>query len=261
VTDANFVESWTDDRGENWAVFGMLDPTCSYVSMIVEDSGCGMELGLLQNIFTPFFTTKGKTHGTGLGLAVVQGIVLAHVGAMVVQSRPGKGTRIKVILPLQKEEALSRSRKRRLIQAPTPEAERRTAAPQSNSGTKVLLVDDDPDFGDMLLTALERRGFEVAPCTSPVEALEEFLQNQRAWDVVVTDQTMPEMEGLELIRAIRKVNPNMPCILCTGFAETQVSLDVLNDSGAFALLRKPIDIDALTEAIRAALKDKAVTSP
>jgi CheY-like chemotaxis protein len=120
----------------------------------------------------------------------------------------------------------------------------------------LLLVDDDPDFGDMLLIALERRGFEVSPCADPREALAGLRQHGDAWDAVVADQIMPHMTGIDLIHKIRLECPDLPCILCTAYAEDQLDDERLRQAGIFALLRKPVDIDDLTENLQRAIAER-----
>jgi CheY-like chemotaxis protein len=95
----------------------------------------------------------------------------------------------------------------------------------------------------MMLAGLERRGAEVAPCADPLAALAGVRDAPDAWDVLVTDQTMPNMTGLDLIRAVKQIRPDLPCILCTGFAEAQLEEPLLEEAGVFAKLYKPLDID------------------
>jgi DNA-binding NtrC family response regulator len=119
----------------------------------------------------------------------------------------------------------------------------------------VLLVDDDHDFGDMLMIALERRGFEVSPCADPREALEGLREHPDSWDVVITDQVMPHMTGVDLIRELRREVANLPCILCTAYAEDQLDDKHLKDAGIYALMRKPVDIDELTHHLMRAIME------
>ena len=235
-TDSS-LDAWTDEAGTAHAVSGSLDPARDYVSIVVSDSGCGMDEKLLEKIFAPFFTTKAKGMGTGLGLAAAQGMVLSHHGALAVESKVGTGTRFEIILPRSREHVVE-----------TPVADR-VALATCRSKARVLLVDDDPDFGDMLLNGLERFGFEVSPCSYPEEALEAMRDQPDAWDVVITDQTMPGMSGLDLIREIRKFRPDLPCLLCTGFSEYHLDGPTLDEVGVFALMHKPVDLDLLVEKL------------
>ncbi|HYH22623.1 MAG TPA: PAS domain S-box protein [Azospirillum sp.] len=224
---------WADENGISHAVQGVFDPAQPHVSLVVSDNGCGMDAKLLEMVFAPFFTTKGKGHGTGLGLALVHSIVLAHGGALAVESCPDCGSTFEVVLPCVDEASPVQH-----------QAEPVLSVPQLAPG-RVLLVDDDPDFGGMMLSALERKGFEVSPCSDPLEALAGVREHMEFWDAVVTDQTMPGMTGLDLIREIKILRPDLPCILCTGYAQDNLDEAKLREAGVAALLRKPVDIDEL----------------
>jgi PAS domain S-box-containing protein len=240
---AEAVEVWTGADGVCRAASGTVDTARRYVSMAVADQGCGMDEDLLRNIFTPFFTTKERGHGTGLGLAMVHGTVLAHGGAVLVESRPGVGTTIELILPAGDVAA---ARPAETVNAPTA---------QSVATGRVLLVDDDPDFSAMLLAALERLGHEVSPYSDPTAALADFRASPEVWDVLVTDQTMPAMTGSELIRGVRAIRPDMPCLLCTGYALDTLDRDLLEGAGVHALLRKPMDLGELRRMVASAIEE------
>jgi PAS domain S-box-containing protein len=240
--EAAVLTVWSDDDDTAHAILGTIDPDQPHVSLVVSDTGIGMDTDLLSRAFTPLFTTKSKGHGTGLGLSVTQRVVLAHHGALTVRTRRGAGTRVEVILPRSA--------------APLP-VQGLAAAPAAAAATsgRVLLVDDDPFFGDMLLTALERHGFEVAPCENAHEALEAFRDDPEVFDLVLTDQTMPHMRGTDLVRLIKQIRPDIPCVLCTGYAESMmVELD-LREAGLFAMLRKPVDIAMVVETLERALRE------
>lgn len=228
---------WQDADGLAHVATGSLNPSQPCVSLVVSDSGCGMDKGVMGKIFAPFFTTKTKEHGTGLGLAAVQRTVLAHSGLILVESRPGFGASFEIVLPCDSGNAA------------VPAADRPARPPCAATGGRILLVDDDSDFGDMLLTALERRGYDVSPCSDPLEALAGLKEFPGAWDAMVTDQTMPNMSGLELIRSAKALHPDLVCILCTGYAEDALDETTLADAGAVALFRKPVDVDDLVDTL------------
>ncbi len=236
---------WVDEKGTAHAAVGTFDPAWPHVSLVVSDSGCGMDGLVLQHIFTPFFTTKNKGYGTGLGLSMVHSAVLAHGGAVMVDSRLGGGTVFEVVLPMADEAG------RPLAVDPSVA----DSAP-AGAGGRLLLVDDDPDFGNMLLTALERRGFEVSPFSDPRDAVASLKRRHGAWDAVVADQVMPHMTGVDFIREIRAECPELPCILCTGYAEDNLNDESLKEAGIFALLRKPVDIDELMEILSRAVAER-----
>jgi CheY-like chemotaxis protein len=218
-------------------MFGALDTTREHVSVVVADTGRGMGVELLEKAFSPFFTTKSNGAGTGLGLAVVHGVVLAHSGAALVRSRVGQGSHFEIVLPLAHSSRIT-------AKNPTP-----SAGSPAILASRVLLVDDDPDFADMVAAGLSRRGAEVTPYADPRKALTDFHQTPDAWDLVVSDHTMPGMNGVELIRYIRNVRPDLPCVLCTGLAQSELDERTLQDAGPFALLHKPLDMNQLAETL------------
>lgn len=240
---------WVDDDRTAHAAVGTFEIAWPHVSLIVSDSGCGMDAVVLQHIFTPFFTTKNKGYGTGLGLSMVQSAVLAHGGAVVVESRVGKGTSIEVALPMADQ-----------TDEPVVAGPSIADSVQSQAGGRLLLVDDDPDFGDMLLTALERRGYEVSPFSDPRDALAGLRRRPGVWDAVVADQIMPHMTGVDFIRKVRSQYPDLPCILCSGYAEDSLGDESLKEAGVFALLRKPVDIDELMQILSRAVAERSPLS-
>jgi PAS domain S-box-containing protein len=232
------VTVWTDTDGTAIAVAGAFEAKAPHVSMIVSDTGFGMDAALLEQAFTPFFTTKEKGQGTGLGLAVVRGIVLAHGAALIAQSREGEGSSIEIVLPR--------------IEIAIPRAEPATVPTLGRPRRRILLVDDDADFCDMMHLLLERLGFEVVPYTRAKEALDDFREMPATWDALITDQNMPEMSGLELLAAVRAVRPDLPCLICSAFSESLTD-QALREAGAFAFIRKPVDKDLLLATLERAV--------
>lgn len=229
------VEVWEDEHGNSWGVSGAVAPNMACVTLSVEDNGSGMDAERIKRIFDPFFTTKERTQGTGLGLSVVHGIVLAHDAALAVRSRPHSGTRFDILLPL---------------------AEHSTAQhPQSFSATfipkvrkKVLLVDDNEDVCDAMAEILTRMDFVPSPFTNPVSAFELFQQSPDVWGALVTDQLMPNLLGTELIRKTKEIRPDLGCILCTGYADALTEEECL-EIGASIILKKPIEIGDLIKSL------------
>jgi PAS domain S-box-containing protein len=232
------VTVWTDAEGFAHALAGSVDPAAPLVSLIVSDTGFGMDASLLEQAFTPFFTTKEKGQGTGLGLAVVRGIVLAHGAALLARSREGDGTAIEILLPR--------------IAIAIPRVEPAALPTAARPRRRILLVDDDADFCDMMHLLLERLGFEVVPYTSPREALSDFRELPATWDALITDQNMPEMSGLELLAAVKAVRPDLPCLICSAFSESLTDA-ALREAGALALIRKPVDKDLLLATLERAV--------
>jgi CheY-like chemotaxis protein len=234
VLDVSVVEVQLDAEfaaGHSDALVG------PYLKLTVADSGEGMDTGVLEKIFDPFFTTKGKEEGTGLGLAVVHGIVKSCGGFITVDSQKNRGSIFNVFLPINQAEA-------------QPLAEIEGPLPTGNE--RVLFVDDEKLLVDIGRQMLEGNGYRVTPRTSSIEALELFRARSDDFDLVVTDMTMPNMSGLELAREIFKLKPNMPVIMCTGFSET-VNEAGARAAGIKAFLYKPVTMDSLIRAARKAL--------
>ena len=179
--------------------------TAPQVRFVVRDSGGGMDEETLERLFEPFYTTKAPGLGTGLGLSVVHGIVSDHDGSISVASAPGAGTTFTVLLPADDEG----------VAAPAPEP---SLAPAGEG--RVLFVDDEPAVVRMGEKLLGRLGYVVTTETSSPEALRRFRADPAAFDLVVTDQTMPEMTGEVLAQELRRIRDDIPVIVCTGFSKT-----------------------------------------
>jgi CheY-like chemotaxis protein len=206
----------------------------SYACLTVKDTGCGIDSATLPRIFEPFFTTKPEGEGTGLGLSVVHGIVGAHGGAISVKSQPGQGTTFRVYLPID--------------QAPARDSAAATESPLSGK-ERLLVVDDEPVIVDLLAQTLADYGYRVTARTSSVEALETFRAGPYDFDLVVSDQTMPQMTGIELTNRIKELRPDIPVILMTGFSQ-KISSENYQTFGVDGFLMKPVLVGPLTKLIR-----------
>lgn len=208
-----------------------------WVELQVQDTGCGMSAEVMERIFDPFFTTKELGSGTGLGLSMVHGIVKNSRGVIEVASRLGEGSTFRVRWPLWRGESGSEAR--------PPEAHRR--------GTeRILMVDDEPLVVELGRQMLEKLGYQVVVFTDSLLALAHFEQFPAQFDLVITDQTMPGLTGVELAARVMGRRPGLPVILTTGYSE------VVDSPGADALgirkfLFKPLTPLALTAAIREVL--------
>jgi two-component system cell cycle sensor histidine kinase/response regulator CckA len=205
-----------------------------YLKLTVTDSGEGMPAEVLGKIFDPFFTTKGKDEGTGLGLSVVHGIVKSSGGFITVSSEPGKGSTFNVFWPVIEAQAI-------------PPKEARESLPEGTE--RVLFVDDEKPLVDIYKQILERYGYEATVRTSSVEALELFKARPDRFDLVITDMTMPHINGLELAAAIIRLRPEIPVIVCTGFSES-ITQEGLRSIGVREFLMKPISKDDLLRKVR-----------
>lgn len=209
-----------------------------HLQLTVKDSGCGMDPGVLERIFEPYYTTKEQGKGTGLGLSVIHGIIKNHGGDISVSSQPGKGTTFTVCLPIIDE-----------IDIETEEVKTESA---TQGHERILLIDDEQQIIDIEQQILERLGYKVTPKTDSEEALEEFAALPEHYDLVITDMTMPKMTGDQLARKIMDIKPDIPIILCTGFNETITEEKALA-MGIDKFVMKPIVKDELASTIRAVL--------
>jgi PAS domain S-box-containing protein len=228
------------------ATGGALDREHSYCAVRVSDTGCGMNQATVDRIFEPFFTTKGPGRGTGLGLAVIHGIVTAYDGAYLVNSTRGRGSEFVLYLPL------------------ADAAEVVPAVPAADQGLtgseSLLIVDDEVDMTDMLSIGLERLGYDVTCSNDPVEALRGFEEDTDAWDVVIADRTMPTMTGTALIERIKALRPNCPALLYTGFADAMAARTAPGKAGADAVLLKPIEPRRVAAKVRELLDRRVATT-
>ncbi len=211
-----------------------------YARLTVADTGRGIDPAIIERIFDPFFTTKATGKGTGLGLAVVYGIVKDHNGAVDVLSELEKKTIFSVYLPLL--EAMEEEKEK--VHGPIP------------SGTeRILFVDDEPvlvNTGERVLSSL---GYQVTAMGSSIEALEAFHKKPDVFDLVITDMIMPGMTGLELAAIMLEIRPDIPIILSTGFSES-ITEEKVKSSGIRRLIMKPFSKKSLATAVREVLDNK-----
>ncbi len=205
-----------------------------YVCIAVSDNGEGMSPPMLDRIFEPFFTTKPTGKGSGLGLAVVHGIMQAQNGGVLVESEEGKGSTFYLAFPVEETEA--------------PEPPPAKPVLVKGDGQSLLLVDDEKPIVGWLRALLKRSGYTVEGYVQPVEALAAFEANPQGFDLVLTDLTMPGLTGVDLARRIRKIRGDVPVILMSGYDDIAAP-DHLFDAGISEVLRKPLMAETLTMAI------------
>jgi len=213
-----------------------------HVKLTVKDSGCGISPAILDRIFDPFFTTKEKGVGTGLGLAVVYGILKSHGGTIEVSSIPGEGTTFHVFLPS-------------IEKAPVKEEADSALLPRG--WERVLVVDDEPVLAEATSQMLERLGYQVDIRINGIEALEAFRNQseEKRFDLVITDMTMPHLTGIELAKELLKLDRNLPILLCTGFSR-KVDAEKAARIGIKGFLMKPVVFGELAGMVRKALDEK-----
>ncbi len=196
-----------------------------YAVLSVSDTGCGIDPAVINKIFEPYFTTKAKGKGTGLGLAVVYGIIKKYEGDIKVYSEIGKGATFIVYIPLIRK---------------SPDAISAEKVESYKTGTeKILLVDDEAPVARLEKQMLERLGYQVSSRLSSVDALEAFRANRDVFDLVITDMTMPNMTGDQLAKELISIRPDIPVVICTGFSE-RISQDRAAAMGVKGFLMKPI---------------------
>jgi two-component system cell cycle sensor histidine kinase/response regulator CckA len=210
-----------------------------YSKITVRDTGKGMEGEIRKRVFEPFFTTKPPGQGTGLGLSVVHGIVKNHHGAIRVNSKVDVGTTFEVVFPLLQME---------LTAGGSPQA---LALPRGN-GEQILIVDDEADIAHIVASILKRLGYNPRTETSSLAALAEFRNRPDSFRLLITDQTMPDLTGLELSLEFLKIRPGFPIIICTGFSE-RISESNIRAHGITKYLLKPITFASLAESVAQAL--------
>lgn len=205
-----------------------------FLELVISDTGIGIEDEIIDLIFDPFFTTKAKGRGTGMGLFIAYGIVQKYNGTISVESTPGHGTAFHVFLP---------ESNCKLIELPQVQE-------FSELGREhIMFIDDEQLLVEMGKTMLERLGYMVTGLTGSKEALEVFSASPDDFDLIITDQTMPEMTGLELAKTVLQKRPSLPIIMCTGYS-SHVNEEIAKQYGIRKLLYKPIIKSNLANLIR-----------
>jgi len=209
----------------------------SYVELTIKDTGCGMASDLADHIFDPFFTTKPPGMGTGLGLAVVQGIIENHEGYINLYTEPDQGTTFKLFFPQTRQEP------------PPPE----TPGPAPTGHERILFVDDEKWITDSLGEILTGLGYQVTLESGGEAAMNTFRTDPDGYDLIITDSDMPKMSGIELAAGVLALRPDIPVILCTGFNKKDVKEKARN-IGIRELVSKPYSKDDLARVIRKVLE-------
>jgi PAS domain S-box-containing protein len=209
-----------------------------YVRLVVSDTGTGISPAILERIFDPYFTTKEKGKGTGLGLAVVHGIVKSHHGEITVDSVVGKGTTVTVFLPVSGDDASENG-----VEPPS--------IPHGNE--HILLVDDEKDLVEIGKEMLRRLGYRVTAVVGSTVALETFKTDPFRFDLVVTDYNMPGLTGDKMARQMLELRPGTPIIVCTGFSEV-FDPQRAQSTGIRRVLMKPLSMESIAHAVRDVLE-------
>jgi PAS domain S-box-containing protein len=207
-----------------------------YLKLSISDTGCGMDARTLERIFDPYFTTKAVGKGSGLGLAVVHGIVKRQGGAITVQSEPGEGTLFCIYIPAMKAMV-------------DPIVDTGQVLPTGTE--RILLIDDEQSIVEMETAVFEELGYDVTPVTDSLRALEIFRSRPGEFDLIITDYTMPNLTGIDLSKEIRRIEPDIPIILCTGFSEKVTEKGAMELGVELAM--KPFSMKQIAELVRKVL--------
>ncbi len=212
-----------------------------YLRLSISDSGHGITPEIMERIFDPYFTTKEKGRGTGLGLSVVHGIARSHKGAILCRSTPGEGTTFDLYLP-----EIEAKKEAATVQVQTPDLK---------GGERILFIDDEPILVKATKESLRYLGYRVVSRTSSVEALDLFQKNPGQFDLVITDIIMPGLTGDRLALEMMKIRKDIPVILCTGYSE-HMSEEKAKELGIRGFIMKPFEIEDLAKTIRNVLDRK-----
>lgn len=208
-----------------------------YVELTVSDTGSGIAPDVMDKVFDPYFTTKEVGKGTGMGLAIIHGIVADYGGAVTVESEVGSGTSFHVYFPVVEEKELTSVKDLEKI-------------PMGHE--RILFIDDEALLTEMGRKMLERLGYRVTVRSSSLEALATFQDNPDAFDVVITDQTMPGITGADLARRMLQIRPDIPIILCTGYSNI-IDEKVAKSMGIMEFALKPLTKDTVSRLLRKVL--------
>jgi len=211
-----------------------------YIMLSVSDTGSGMDSETKKRIFEPYFTTKERGKGTGMGMALAHGIVKSHGGMITVASKVGKGSIFKVYFPAIEKDAISEQLEEKIDLLPNGRNE------------SILVVDDEEVIVEIQKSMLEQLGYRVVAKTDSLDALREFQADPDAFDLLITDQTMPLLTGSELSAQLLQIKPDLAIILCTGYS-TMVSEEKAKEIGVSKFIMKPVAKDDLATSVREVL--------
>ena len=220
-----------------------------YLRLTVIDTGCGMDPATCAKIFEPYFTTKRKGEGTGLGLAVVYGIVTRLGGEITVRSEPGQGSAFNVYLPVLEELQTAKSGDRLGALPPLPTGKER-----------IMVVDNEEAIAQLLERSLAKLGYRVTPFSLCDDAVREFMTRPDAFDLVITDLDMPKISGIDLAHAFLERRPDIPIILCTGYSD-KVNRESAQAIGIREFLHKPVNMRELACLVREILDRSPAAGP
>ncbi len=213
-----------------------------HIKLSISDTGTGMTDDMMSRVFEPYYTTKAKGDGTGLGLAVVHGIVTSFHGDIYVSSTPGKGTTFDIFLPETPKPAETYSELKVPDMPPTGDE-------------RILLVEDDEAVAGINCNALEKLGYRITVKTNSLNALSTFEKDPDAFDLLITDMTMPQMTGERLAKKVLIIRPDMPIILCNGYSDL-INEEIARNIGIRKFFMKPVPLNQLAGSVRRLLDER-----
>ncbi|MFN3480735.1 MAG: response regulator, partial [Thermodesulfovibrionales bacterium] len=231
------IETYNKDVLEGELPFSWARPG-RYAVIRVTDTGTGMDEEVKKHIFEPFFTTKGIGKGTGMGLAMVYGVVKNHNGFITVDSEPGKGSIFTIYLPAS--------------EIKTEEKMEEIRTPITGTGT-ILIVDDEEATRNLLSDALSGLGYNTIEASNGREAIDFYLSNRDTIDLVILDLIMPVMGGEETLIKLREINPDVKVLIATGYGVSETLNEILRDRGINGFINKPFNIAEISEMIKTVL--------
>jgi len=219
--------------------------TGDFLELSIQDTGTGINPDNINSLFDPFFSTKEMSKGTGMGLAIVHGIMHDHNGHIIVRSELGIGSTLILLFPLISEETLTNT-----TNTPTETSvPTDTEINNDSSSLNILIVDDEESLASFLKDALETHNYNVTTFTDSSLALSNFKENQNSYDLVITDQTMPKITGADMAKEMLKLRADLPIILCSGYSE-DINENTSKDIGIKTYLKKPVNFNELTKTIK-----------
>jgi PAS domain S-box-containing protein len=221
------------------AVFPVRNHNCRYLLLEVIDNGCGIKEENLANVFDPFYTTKQKEQGTGLGLSVVHGIVKKHKGEIQITSKLGQGTTFSIYLAIDGRD---------------PEKKKKQSLAGVGGNERIMIIDDEPQVANILSACLERVGYRVTSYCDSIKAVMDFRENPNCCDLVITDMLMPNMTGAELSREMLSIRKELPIIMVTGYSE-HFDREKAQQIGLKDYLFKPVKNEKLRTIVRKVLNN------
>ncbi len=231
------VETESLKEGISFNTFSI--PSGEYLKVEVSDTGPGIDPQIIDQIFDPYFTTKDVGQGSGMGLAVVHGIVKSHNGAITVASQPGKGTTFSIYFPISTKDPVTKIKSSDII-------------PRGDE--LIIFVDDEKSIATMGGKLLKKLGYEVETKTNPTEALKLFKSNPNHFDLIITDMTMPQMSGVKLSEELKSVRSDIPVIICTGHSSL-IDEEKAKTVGIEGFVMKPIVLRDIAKVIRGILDE------